>query len=49
LKEKSYPISKQVYTATEDKDFIDFLEKCLMMDHEKRMTPEQGMKHRWIT
>jgi len=38
-----------VYTASEDKDFIDFLEKCLMMDPDKRMTPEQGLKHRWIT
>jgi len=32
-----------------DEAFLDFLEKCFIWEPEKRMTPEEGLKHPWIT
>jgi len=32
----------------EDEDFSDFVAKCLEWDPEKRLTPDQALKHIWI-
>lgn len=37
--ERSETIKKALYSETDD-DFIDFIEKCLIIDPEKRMKPE---------
>jgi len=31
-----------------DSDFIDFLKLCFAWEPEKRITPEEALKHRWI-
>lgn len=48
---KRTPGSKSLAHAlkTEDKDFIDFLTHCFIWEPDKRMTPEQGLAHKWIT
>jgi dual specificity tyrosine-phosphorylation-regulated kinase 2/3/4 len=32
-----------------DESFIDFVSKCLIWDPEKRMKPEEALKHSWMT
>jgi dual specificity tyrosine-phosphorylation-regulated kinase 2/3/4 len=31
-----------------DKDFIDFISKCLSWEPSERMTPEQALNHPWV-
>ncbi|KAK9701909.1 serine/threonine protein kinase, CMGC, dual-specificity [Basidiobolus ranarum] len=38
----------QVLKCTDDA-FMDFISKCLEWDPEKRMTPDEGLRHYWIT
>ena len=46
---RGYPLRKAIeHDPKEDADFIDFLEKCLEIDPEKRLTPEQGLSHPWL-
>ncbi|XP_033120572.1 dual specificity tyrosine-phosphorylation-regulated kinase 4-like isoform X2 [Anneissia japonica] len=47
---KRRPNSKDLTYAikTTDTHFLDFIRKCLIWDPEKRMTPDQAMKHEWI-
>ncbi|KAJ3115477.1 Dual specificity tyrosine-phosphorylation-regulated kinase [Physocladia obscura] len=33
---------------TTDVLFLDFIERCLHWDHERRMKPEEAMNHEWI-
>lgn len=33
---------------SEDASFVDFIEKCLEWDPNKRMTPDQAIRHPWI-
>uniref|UniRef100_UPI003AAF943D dual specificity tyrosine-phosphorylation-regulated kinase 4-like n=1 Tax=Centroberyx gerrardi TaxID=166262 RepID=UPI003AAF943D len=33
---------------TKDVNFLDFIQRCLKYDPEKRMTPEEAMQHPWI-
>jgi len=28
--------------------FVDFIEKCLQIDPEKRFTPKEALSHQWI-
>jgi len=38
---KSFPLRKVIdHDPVQDNDYMDFLEKCLELDPEKRMTPE---------
>ena len=32
----------------EDRDFGDFLERCLDWKPERRLTPDEGFQHPWI-
>ena len=32
----------------EDKDFVDFIDKCVEWGADKRLTPENAIKHPWI-
>ena len=32
-----------------DKEFVNFIGRCLEWDPEKRLTPEEGLSHVWIT
>lgn len=34
--------------GNEDPDFTDFVQKCLIIDPRKRMTPNRALKHVWI-
>lgn len=46
---RSYPINKAIdHDPKEDADYIDFLEKCLEIDPEKRITPDEAMDHPWL-
>ena len=33
---------------SDDPVFLDFIERCLEWDPEKRMTPDEALKHEWI-
>jgi len=33
---------------TPDEEFVNFIVRCLEWDPKKRMTPEEGLGHRWI-
>ena len=33
----------------DDKDFIDFIKRCLEWNSKKRITPEEALEHPWIT
>ena len=33
--------------GNEDPDFNDFVKKCLIIDPEKRLTPDDALKHVW--
>ena len=34
--------------GNEDPDFNDFVKKCLIIDPEKRLTPDEALKHVWV-
>ena len=34
--------------GNEDLDFNDFVKKCLIIDPQKRMTPDDALKHVWV-
>ena len=34
--------------GVEDPDFNDFVQKCLILDPRKRMTPNRALKHVWV-
>ena len=34
--------------GVEDPDFNDFVQKCLILDPLKRMTPNRALKHVWV-
>ena len=44
------PMSRSLseFLACSDKDFLDFLNKCLVWDPELRLTPEEGLYHKWL-
>ena len=46
-----YPNSKKLSDALQcdDKYFLDFLEKCLEWDQEKRLTPQKAIYHMWLS
>ncbi|KAI8640212.1 kinase-like domain-containing protein [Parasitella parasitica] len=48
---KRYPGTRSLFQALKCHDvvFIDFVERCLCWDPSKRMTPQEGLKHEWIT
>ena len=43
---KPYPIEEAV--NSDDPEFIDFLKKCLIIDNERRYTPEIALRHPWL-
>ena len=40
------PIAEEI--ADEDSDFINFIERCLVLELADRMTPDEGLEHPWI-
>jgi len=48
---KRYPGNKSLAQALKcrDRDFIDFLSKCLEWEPHNRMNAEEALSHRWIT
>ncbi|XP_042608860.1 dual specificity tyrosine-phosphorylation-regulated kinase 4-like isoform X1 [Cyprinus carpio] len=48
---KRRPNSKDIASVlkTNDPQFLDFIRRCLVWDPTKRMTPDEGMQHEWIT
>ena len=44
------PGNKILYNilGAENKTFIDFIQKCLQWDPEKRLTPKEALEHPWI-
>ena len=44
------PGNKILYNilGDENKTFIDFIQKCLQWDPEKRLTPKEALEHPWI-
>ncbi|KAG1099483.1 hypothetical protein G6F42_017815 [Rhizopus arrhizus] len=48
---KRYPGTRSLFQALKCHDivFIDFVERCLQWDPSRRMTPQEGLKHEWIT
>uniref|UniRef100_A0A671LQ73 dual-specificity kinase n=1 Tax=Sinocyclocheilus anshuiensis TaxID=1608454 RepID=A0A671LQ73_9TELE len=48
---KRRPNSKDLASVlkTNDPQFLDFIRRCLVWDPTKRMTPDEGMQHEWIT
>ena len=45
-KPKGKPLAMLI--GDEDPDFLDFVEKCLEIDPEKRITPDEALRHVWI-
>lgn len=45
------PSSKTLSSALgcQDEVFLDFISRCLHWDPEKRMKPDEGLMHEWIT
>jgi len=45
------PNSKSLATVLkcQDQVFLDFIARCLDWDPEKRMKPDEGLMHEWIT
>jgi len=41
--------SLQSKLRTNDEKFVDFIRRCLEWDPRKRMTPQEALKHPWIT
>ncbi|KAI8975380.1 kinase-like domain-containing protein [Mycotypha africana] len=49
---KRLPGTKSLYQALkccQDIAFIDFIERCLSWDPSKRMTPQEALRHEWMT
>lgn len=48
---KRYPGAKSLAQALKcrDRDFVDFLSRCLEWEPHRRLTPDQALQHRWIT
>ncbi|XP_014216471.1 dual specificity tyrosine-phosphorylation-regulated kinase 4-like isoform X2 [Copidosoma floridanum] len=48
---KRRPGTKSVMLALRCRDplFVDFVSRCLEWDSKKRMTPEEAMRHEWLT
>ncbi|XP_035217716.1 dual specificity tyrosine-phosphorylation-regulated kinase 2-like isoform X2 [Stegodyphus dumicola] len=48
---KRKPCSKTlgVVLGCNDEDFVNFLSRCLDWDPEKRMKPDEGHRHRWLS
>lgn len=48
---KRYPGTKTLSHALRCHDawFIDFIERCLQWDPERRMRPHEALRHEWIT
>uniref|UniRef100_A0A671RB72 dual-specificity kinase n=2 Tax=Sinocyclocheilus anshuiensis TaxID=1608454 RepID=A0A671RB72_9TELE len=48
---KRRPNSKDLASVlkTNDPQFLDFIRRCLVWDPTKRMTPDEGLQHEWIT
>mmetsp|Transcript_20790 Transcript_20790/g.28051 ORF Transcript_20790/g.28051 Transcript_20790/m.28051 type:complete len:179 (+) Transcript_20790:2-538(+) len=46
LRDKYRPLAVEL--RDESEEFIDFLEKILVLDASERMTPEQALQHPWI-
>ena len=45
----SHTIRQELRTTFgNDSDLIDFLEQCLCMDPEERLTPDEALNHPWI-
>lgn len=47
LPDRSDSVRRALYSEGDD-DFVDFIEKCLIIDPKQRLTPEKGLKHPWI-
>jgi len=45
-KPKGKPV--KVIIGDEDLDFLDFVEKCLEWNPEKRLTPDEALRHIWV-
>lgn len=46
---KSYPLRKVIdHDPVQDNDFMDFLERCLELDPDRRITPDEAMHHPWL-
>ncbi|CEP15997.1 hypothetical protein [Parasitella parasitica] len=48
---KRYPGTRSLFQALKCHDvvFVDFVERCLRWDPSRRMTPQEALKHEWIT
>jgi dual specificity tyrosine-phosphorylation-regulated kinase 2/3/4 len=44
------PLGKPVdlIIGDEDPDFTDFVKKCLVWGPDKRMTPDEALRHVWV-
>jgi dual specificity tyrosine-phosphorylation-regulated kinase 2/3/4 len=42
------PGSKKLEEVLDDNDFADFISRCLEWDAGKRMTPTEGLSHKWL-
>jgi len=44
------PLGKPIdlVIGDEDPDFTDFVQKCLEWNPQKRLTPDQALKHVWV-
>ena len=45
-KPKGKPV--KVIIGDEDLDFLDFVERCLEWNPEKRLTPDEALRHIWV-
>jgi dual specificity tyrosine-phosphorylation-regulated kinase 2/3/4 len=45
-KPKGKPL--RLVMGEEDEDFLDFVAKCLEWHPEKRMTPDDALRHVWV-
>ncbi len=48
---KRRPGGRELSSAVKTTDllFLDFIQQCLQWDPERRITPEEALRHRWIT
>lgn len=47
---RRYPCTKDIQQVMEcdDRLFLDFIMRCLVWEPEKRMTPEEALRHEWV-